>query len=135
MSENSMLTLSCSCCAGHAAHGRHRSPAEALLRFVRRTNRVALREGEAALRVTGRYSVLVALYQERGQFSAALDLLRTLSLVRCEPVQAHLPVHADAAIEQLAAHACRRAYHSAQAARSVMTKIALEAKHDVLRLP
>ena len=107
----------------------------ALLRFVQRPNRVALREGEAALRAAGRYSELVALYQERGQFSAALDLLRALSLVRCEPVQACLAVHADAPMEQRTAHACRCAYYSAQAARSVMTKIALEAKHDILRLP
>ncbi len=54
----------------------------ALLRFVQRPNRVSLREGEAALKAAGRYSELVALYQERGQYSAALDLLRTLSLVR-----------------------------------------------------
>ncbi len=53
----------------------------ALLRFVQRPNRVSLREGEAALKAAGRYSELVALYQERGQYSAALDLLRTLSLV------------------------------------------------------
>ena len=56
----------------------------ALLRFVQRPNRVSLREGEAALKAAGRYSELVALYQERGQHSAALDLLRTLSLVRRE---------------------------------------------------
>ena len=53
----------------------------ALLRFVQRPNRVSLIEGEAALRAAGRYSELVALYQERGQYEAALDLLRTLSLV------------------------------------------------------
>ena len=57
----------------------------ALLRFVQRPNRVALSEGEAALRAAGRYSELVALYQERGQFEAALGLLRTLSLVRACP--------------------------------------------------
>lgn len=57
----------------------------ALLRFVQRPNRVALGEGEAALRAAGRYSELVALYQERGQFEAALNLLRTLSLVRACP--------------------------------------------------
>ena len=53
----------------------------ALLRFVQRPNRVSLEEGEAALRAAGRYSELVALYQERGQYEAALDLLRMLSLV------------------------------------------------------
>ena len=63
----------------------------ALLRFVQRPNRVALSEGEAALRAAGRYSELVALYQERGQFEAALDLLRTLSLVRACPSQARSP--------------------------------------------
>ena len=60
----------------------------ALLRFVQRPNRVSLGEGEAALRAAGRYSELVALYQERGQFEAALDLLRALSLVRACPLQA-----------------------------------------------
>ena len=60
----------------------------ALLRFVQRPNRVSLGEGEAALRAAGRYSELVALYQERGQFEAALDLLRTLSLVMACPPQA-----------------------------------------------
>ena len=63
----------------------------ALLRFVQRPNRVALCEGKAALRAAGRYSELVALYQERGQFEAALDLLRTLSLVRSCPHRPHLP--------------------------------------------
>ena len=63
----------------------------ALLRFVQRPNRVALSEGEAALRAAGRYSELVALYQERSQFEAALDLLRTLSLVRACPPQARSP--------------------------------------------
>lgn len=59
----------------------------ALLRFVQRPNRVSLGEGEAALKAAGRYSELVALYQERGQYSAALDLLRTLSLVGCDPIR------------------------------------------------
>lgn len=52
----------------------------ALLRFVQRPNDVDLREGEAALRARGRYSELVALYQQRGQHEAALDLLHTLTL-------------------------------------------------------
>ncbi len=57
----------------------------ALLRFVQRPNKVSLGEGEAALKAAGRYSELVALYQERGQYEAALDLLRTLSLVCFRP--------------------------------------------------
>ena len=57
----------------------------ALLRFVQRPNKVSLREGEAALKAAGRYSELVALYQEHGQYEAALDLLRTLSLVSFSP--------------------------------------------------
>lgn len=52
----------------------------ALLRFVQRTNDVDLREGELALRTQGRYSELVALYQQRGQHEAALNLLHTLTL-------------------------------------------------------
>ncbi|KAL0024599.1 hypothetical protein WJX77_001647 [Trebouxia sp. C0004] len=52
----------------------------ALLRFVQRPNDVDLREGEVALRARGRYSELVALYQQRGQHEAALDLLHTLTL-------------------------------------------------------
>ncbi len=52
----------------------------ALLRFVQRSNDVDLREGEVALRARGRYSELVALYQQRGQHEAALDLLHTLTL-------------------------------------------------------
>ena len=52
----------------------------ALLRFVQRSNDVDLREGEAALRDRGRYSELVALYQQRGQHEAALNLLHTLTL-------------------------------------------------------
>jgi len=52
----------------------------ALLRFVQRPNDVDLREGELALRARGRYSELVALYQQRGQHEAALDLLHTLTL-------------------------------------------------------
>lgn len=51
----------------------------ALLRFVQRSNEIDLREGESALRVRGRYSELVALYQQRGQHEAALDLLHTLT--------------------------------------------------------
>ena len=54
----------------------------ALLRFVQRPNQVSLAEGEAALRAVGRYSELVALYQSRGRYEAALDLLRSLALVR-----------------------------------------------------
>ena len=52
----------------------------ALLRFVQRSNDVDLKEGEVALRARGRYSELVALYQQRGQHEAALDLLHTLTL-------------------------------------------------------
>ncbi len=52
----------------------------ALLRFVQRSNDVDLREGEVALRARGRYAELVALYQQRGQHEAALDLLHTLTL-------------------------------------------------------
>ena len=52
----------------------------ALLRFVQRSNDVDLREGEAALRARGRYSELVALYQQRGQHEPALDLLHTLTM-------------------------------------------------------
>ncbi|BDA43540.1 Vam6/Vps39-like protein [Coccomyxa sp. Obi] len=52
----------------------------ALLRFVQRPNQVSLAEGEAALRAVGRYSELVALYQSRGRYEAALDLLRSLAL-------------------------------------------------------
>ena len=51
----------------------------ALLRFVQRSNEADLREGEAALRARGRYSEMVALYQQRGQHEAALDLLHTLT--------------------------------------------------------
>ena len=57
----------------------------ALLRFVQRPNQVSLAEGEAALRAVGRYSELVALYQNRGRYEAALDLLRSLALVRPLP--------------------------------------------------
>lgn len=52
----------------------------ALLRFVQRTNDVDLGEGELVLRSQGRYSELVALYQQRGQHEAALNLLHTLTL-------------------------------------------------------
>ena len=52
----------------------------ALLRFVQRSNDVDLREGELTLRTQGRYSELVALYQQRGQHEAALNLLHTLTL-------------------------------------------------------
>lgn len=52
----------------------------ALLRFVQRSNDVDLREGESALRALGRYSELVALYQQRDQHEAALNLLHTLTL-------------------------------------------------------
>lgn len=54
----------------------------ALLRFVQRPNNVNLAEGEEALRAVGRYSELVALYQSRERYEAALDLLRSLALVR-----------------------------------------------------
>lgn len=52
----------------------------ALLCFLHRSNDVDLREGEVVLRARGRYSELVALYQQRGQHEAALDLLHTLTL-------------------------------------------------------
>ncbi|KAL4858204.1 Vacuolar sorting protein 39 [Chlorella vulgaris] len=51
----------------------------ALLRFVQRPNCVDLEAGEAALKASGRYSELVALYQTKGRHAAALDLLRALS--------------------------------------------------------
>ena len=79
----------------------------ALLRFVQRPNRVSLREGEAALKAAGRYSELVALYQERGQYSAALDLLRTLSMVCLEPCRLALTLHLATSVFALQHCSCR----------------------------
>lgn len=59
----------------------------ALLRFLQRPSLADLAEGEAALKRCGRYSELVALYQQRGQHEAALHLLHQLS--QCPD---HLPV-------------------------------------------
>ena len=64
----------------------------ALLRFVQRPNEVDLKEGEAALGARGRYSELVALYQQRGQHEAALDLLHTLTM---SPHHLHIPPSGD----------------------------------------
>lgn len=75
----------------------------ALLRFVQRPNQVSLAEGEAALRAVGRYSELVALYQSRGRYEAALDLLRSLALVR--PPPSVLPLHCMCTFN------CSRIYH------------------------
>ena len=58
----------------------HLINADLLFCFVQRSNDVDPREGEAALRARGRYSELVALYQQRGQHEAALDLLHTLTM-------------------------------------------------------
>ena len=66
----------------------------ALLRFVQRSNDVDLKEGEMVLRARGRYSELVALYQQRGQHEAALDLLHTLTL---SPQDLHIPPQGDLA--------------------------------------
>ena len=52
----------------------------ALLHFVQRLNDVDLKEGELTLKARGRYSELVALYQQRGHHESALDLLHTLTL-------------------------------------------------------
>ncbi len=82
----------------------------ALLRFVQHSNDVDLREGEVALRARGRYSELVALYQQRGQHEAALDLLHTLTLspqdlsIRPQGKLGMLTPAAHQAVEQLAIH-------------------------------
>ncbi len=76
----------------------------ALLRFVQRPNRVALSEGEAALRAAGRYSELVALYQERDQSEGSIFVLSG-QIKMSTSVAAHL-VHAKGFIR------CRGPYSS-----------------------
>lgn len=86
----------------------------ALLRFVQRPNKVSLGEGEAALNATGRYSELVALYQERGQYEAALDLLRTLSLVCFGPSTGPCPGRSADPFCPCAACKCKHAHRTAR---------------------
>lgn len=71
----------------------------ALLRFVQRPNQVSLAEGEEALRAVGRYLELVALYQSRGRYEAALDLLRSLALVRLCLLQYSAVHHARCVVQ------------------------------------
>lgn len=51
----------------------------ALLRFVQRPNAIDLAEGEAALRIKGRYSELVSLLKDKNRHAAALEILKKVS--------------------------------------------------------
>ena len=55
------------------------SDSGALLRFVQGSHHVDLKEGETALKATGRYAELVALYRSRDQHAAALNTLKAVS--------------------------------------------------------